>query len=402
MNLIKISRSYISNKNKTGLSKMHSYISIFGIMIGITALIVVNSAMQGFSNYLIGKINNDEEVSININENTTEKEKKELKDLILQNKETKRVLEIQKSTRENVTHIGNEKYFHYNIIDLNKNKDIVLDPDTIYFHESIKEIIVKEKIKEGMEKDKALALLEDYYVPVTIVENYEKIIDQSIFKVGFLKKVSRTKAYFSKETFEEHFTNNISYGDEYFQIELKDSIKSFEYKEEFSNHPHVSSVDHWLQFHTYFIETVKLEALLIRLVLFFIVLISVFNIVSTMTLIITEKKQDIYVLKTIGYSDTDILLVFLFTGLFYGLIGMFLGSCLGFLITINLGEIFSLIEWILNVNLLPITKEEIPYLLFLNDVLIINGVSLFLVLIASLLPSLKTLKITPAEGLKDE
>lgn len=402
LNIFKISKSYLSNKNKTGMAKLHSYISVFGIMFGIAALIVVNASMKGFSNYLVEKLNPDFDVIINLNHENDPK-----------NKELFSYLDSHKNVENYSTlNVAPEKYrggiSHYVRNDYyvltGGNVDIELEPDTIYLPISYYDYFLNHGVNEGKTREEVKKELSNLYLPFEIYAKFSsEIIDQSIFKVEFQDKIKIKGVLMSQQTFDENFfVEGLSPSIPLVALSLKDKIKATEISKKIDSFPSVSKVSNWLENKESFLNSLKIEQLLIKIVLFFIVLVSCFNIVSTMTLIITEKKQDIYLLKTIGYSNIKVLSIFLITGFWYGIIGMIAGTILGLLITFNMYEVFAFFEWLFNIKMIPIGEEGFPYSLLKEDLIIINSCTLFVVLLASLVPAMHTLKMKPAEGLRDE
>ncbi len=399
MNIFKISRSYLSNKNKNKMAKLHSYISIFGIMFGITALIVVNASMKGFSNHLTERFSYDVDVSFVLKKNVSETKLGRLIQEIKEDEETKTINNF-KGSNEHIARLGSIISLDYYTFE-EKDVPFVVEPDTVYLPELYKSFVIGYLNQQGFTGDEE-SKLKNLYLPIEIKKG-TKLEDQSIFKVKFEDYFKGSAFYFSEKTFNEHFfVKSTVPNTSILHVFIHDKIKAIEFENKFKNDNAVERSDNVLKDKKHFVNSIKLEQLLIKIVLFFIVLVSAFNIISTMTLIITEKKQDIYLLKTIGYSNRSVLSIFLITGIFYGLIGILLGTILGWVITLNLYEVFRFFEWLFNIVMIPVSVEGVPYMLLKDDLILINGVTLVIVIIASLIPAMQTLKMTPAEGLKDE
>lgn len=376
MSISKIVKSYTKSKNKKGMTKVHSYLAIFGIMIGIVALIVVSSAMNGFSKDLYGKLSIDSDLTLTLNDSI---ENKDLIVLLKKQKEIEEIKEIKKFKSYNTIIGGNNEV---NLI-ISKNKK--LKENTIY---------VSEKLK---------GLSDKKYLTLDIEENKE-FLDQLILRIDFDEKIKNPKRVMISESslLENSLLDLSDQFETQIELKLNNFMKAPELSEMLSNKIEINRVDSWTSKQSNFFNALQLEQTIIKIVLFFVILVSCVNIISTLTLIINEKKQDIYVLKTIGYSDKQILSIFVLVGIWLGFLGLFLGTIIGILITLNLTSILFVLEGLLGLSFIPKSVTSFPYVLNMVEIIRINIFTGVIILISSLIPALNTLKMSPAEGLKDE
>ncbi len=374
MSVLKITKSYTKSKNKQGMTKIHSYLAIFGIMVGIIALIVVSSAMSGFSKDLYGKLRIDSDAEVYLLKDNDLKKKIEGKENIKEVKESFHLPDYE------VT-IGDKNTVNLFI----KEEDKYSDLDVIYLSSTL-----KDKIKN---KFITLELKQDSFVE-----------DQLILKVKYIDEIKDfRRVYISKETLlTQSFIDLDSSLKKVYDVYFEDFMNSQDLIKEFKTEKNVYMVYSWTEKKADFFSALQIEQTVIKIVLFFIILVSCVNIISTLTLIITEKKQDIYVLKTIGYSNKEILSIFLLVGCWLGFLGLIFGTILGITITLNLTEILYVLENILGITFIPQAITKFPYILDMKEIIKINIFTSVIIIISSILPALKTLKITPAEGLKDE
>jgi lipoprotein-releasing system permease protein len=153
----------------------------------------------------------------------------------------------------------------------------------------------------------------------------------------------------------------------------------------------------WEELNKNLFSAIKLEKLTMFVILFLIVLVAAFNIISTLIMVVMEKRKDIAVLKSIGASSKDIMIIFIAQGLIIGCIGTALGLISGFLIG-YLEETYHIIS--LPSSVYYITA--LPVRMTVGEFIIIGFCSIFLSFIATLYPSYKAGKIDPAEGVRYE
>ena len=102
-----------------------------------------------------------------------------------------------------------------------------------------------------------------------------------------------------------------------------------------------------------------MERYLVSFLLFFIILVAVFNIVSTLVMTVRDKQSQIAILMTLGLSSKHIRNIFLYFGSLIGLVGALFGLFIGLLITYNLESIFAFIESVMGVMILELSLIHI-------------------------------------------
>jgi lipoprotein-releasing system permease protein len=162
-------------------------------------------------------------------------------------------------------------------------------------------------------------------------------------------------------------------------------------------------VTDWTRQHANLFAAIQMEKKVMFIILTLIIAVAAFNIVSTLVMGVTEKKSDIAILRTLGATQKSILLVFIWQGILIGVLGTFLGVLFGVSISLNIDVIVPFIESLFGVQFL--SKEiyyisSLPSKLLLNDVILIGSMSLFLSIIATIYPSIRASRIDPATALK--
>ena len=161
----------------------------------------------------------------------------------------------------------------------------------------------------------------------------------------------------------------------------------------------------WMQQQRHFIRALNLEKQMIAIILSLIIAVAAFNIVSMMVMVVTDKKSDIAILRTLGMTPKRIVKIFYYQGVSIGLIGISFGTILGLLLAANIESVISGIESIIGFQFFP--KEvfyinRFPSKIIPSDVISIILGSLFLVIIAAIYPAKRAGRINISEVLRHE
>ncbi|MCF6439398.1 lipoprotein-releasing ABC transporter permease subunit [Pseudoalteromonas luteoviolacea] len=141
---------------------------------------------------------------------------------------------------------------------------------------------------------------------------------------------------------------------------------------------------------------VAMEKRVMSLLLALIVVVAVFNIVSALSMMVSEKQGEVAILQTLGFTPNKIAQVFMIQGLYNGVVGTFIGSILGLLLAANVNEVLSFIGLsLLGGMALPVKFDTVSlsFIIF---------TSLLLSFLATLYPAQKAAKVMPAEVLRYE
>ncbi|MEJ2213866.1 MAG: lipoprotein-releasing ABC transporter permease subunit [Gammaproteobacteria bacterium] len=164
-------------------------------------------------------------------------------------------------------------------------------------------------------------------------------------------------------------------------------------------------ISDWTQEHRNFFSALATEKRMMALILLLIVAVAAFNIVSTLVMVVTDKQSDIAILKTLGATSRMIMGIFIFQGMVIGLIGTLLGMTGGVLIAENLEQIVSTIEQVFHVQFIDPNIyyiNRLPSDLHWNDVWLIGGSAFLISLLATLYPAWLASRTQPAEALRYE
>ena len=164
-------------------------------------------------------------------------------------------------------------------------------------------------------------------------------------------------------------------------------------------------VTDWTRSHANFFRAVQIEKNMMFLILLLIVAVAAFNIVSTLVMTVTDKQADIAILRTMGASPGSVMAVFIVQGIVIGLVGLALGVSGGVALALNVDVAVPFLERLLGTQFLA--KDvyyitELPSQLRWADVGAISAVSFVLTLLATLYPSWRAARTNPAEALRYE
>jgi lipoprotein-releasing system permease protein len=164
-------------------------------------------------------------------------------------------------------------------------------------------------------------------------------------------------------------------------------------------------VTDWSQQHANFFKAIQLEKRVMFIILALIVAVAAFNIVSTLVMAVTDKRADIAIMRTFGASPSSILKIFMIQGALIGVIGTLAGAVLGVITALNIETIVPFIEHTFHVQFLAKDVyyiSDLPSKLVWSDVWSILILSFVLSLLATLYPSYRASRINPAEALRYE
>ena len=164
-------------------------------------------------------------------------------------------------------------------------------------------------------------------------------------------------------------------------------------------------VSDWTKAHSNFFRAVQTEKRAMFIILLLIVAVAAFNIVSTLVMVVTDKRGDIAILKTQGLSDLSVMGIFIVLGCVIGSVGTLLGTAGGILLALNVETIVPAIEKAFGVHFMAADVyyiSEVPSKLSWVDVYWIAGMAFVLSLLATLYPAWQASRINPAEVLRYE
>ena len=406
-------KRFLFSKKTDGYISVFSWISVIGIMIGVAAIIIVMSVMNGFREELTTRL-----LGINGHLNIysqsgqiAHNEIKLINNLKIKNIkifpliETQALLISNETSKgvylrgyENIdlmdTHFLNNKIVRGRLFTDNPN-DIVIG----YALANRLGLAIGEKIK--------IAILKTDKTIFGNIPRFKTLHITGIFNVGMYEydsnfvftnlAIPRKLLMIEDNNYNkiELFTqdpNNI----EQVQLEIDNKIKSM------NNQLYSLS---WKENNSSLINALNVEKNVMFLILTLIILVASLNIISGLIIFVKEKNKDIAILKTIGLSNSSLMKIFMSIGLLIGLIGTSLGGLLGVVFSINISSIQNILEKLFKTDLFA---KEIYYLSSLPsrldqiEVLYVVIISLIISLVATVFPAYRSSLIDPIKSLKND
>jgi lipoprotein-releasing system permease protein len=188
------------------------------------------------------------------------------------------------------------------------------------------------------------------------------------------------------------------------RLKLRDLFSAPEVSREIGERLGVSVTD-WTRSHASFFRAVQIEKYVMFVILLLIVTVAACNVVSTLVMVVTDKQPDIAILRTLGASPRGIMKIFMVQGALIGVLGTLLGVAGGVALALNIDVVVPFLERLLNLQVLPADLYYITTLpsdLQRGDVLVITLVSLVISLLATLYPSWRAARVDPVDALRYE
>ena len=403
---------YIKSRRVEGFISIAAWFSLIGIMLGVATLIVVMSVMNGFRTELVDRI-------LGINGHLVVYEKNEpyvsnYNQIINKISDIKNVIAVtphlegqalakSKSTVSGVIIRG------VNWSDLAAKKLLwkSLTQLTIDNYKNNEDIIIGYRLAQRLNVNVgdfiSLISPNGMETALGILPIKQNFKIGGFFDIG-MYEYDNNFIFIPWKKAELFFsTKNIAHGIEIF---LKDekftSSVSSNIKNKLGNELLV--ID-WKKRNSAFMSALAVEKNVMFIILSLIILVAAFNIISSMIMLVQTKKSDIALMRTMGASKYVIIRIFVLTGSIIGLLGTFAGTILGVVISSNIEAIRNFLTTILGSELFSAEiyfLSKLPSDIYINEVIMVIFVSIFLTLFASVFPAWKASRISPAEALRYE
>ncbi len=381
--LHKLSFSYIFNFKKDKAFSVSTILSSLALILGISILITVMSVMNGFREQLVESLSgvNGDITIYDANKDKIKKIQEKNPSISFVENIQSRVITSNENGIEGLLMKSLNKEDIYKIPKINQNIfEIEKNIDNWVFI--------------GVELAKSLNLKVGMPLQINIpgnsmtilgpVLNSRQLTIKGIFNTG----VYDFDKYFIFSNIDQ-FKNNISNK----VIDVYLNNKDIDYSD-------LDGLNYstWEDQNQTLAQALSTEKNVMFVILFFIIVISSFTIISNQIFFIKEKYKDIVLLKALGIKQSKICLIFFLNSFFISFFSIVIGTCLGLLLSTNIDSVENFLSYLLNFEL---WNNEIrylasmPYSIKLNDIVFIVSISLFSSLIASYIPILRIFKIKP-------
>jgi lipoprotein-releasing system permease protein len=161
----------------------------------------------------------------------------------------------------------------------------------------------------------------------------------------------------------------------------------------------------WTRQHANFFRSIQITKSIIFVILLLVVAVAAFNIVSTLVMVVREKRGEIAILRTLGASPADVLRIFIAQGGLIGIIGTAVGIILGSIVSLNLASIVAILERIMGFRFLAPDVyfiSDFPSRLIPGDVVQVGLIAVLLAFVSTIYPAWRGSVTAPAEALRHE
>ena len=403
---------YIKSRRVEGFISIAAWFSLIGIMLGVATLIVVMSVMNGFRTELVDRI-------LGINGHLVVYEKNEpyvsnYNQIINKVSDIKNVIAVtphlegqalakSKSTVSGVIIRG------VNWSDLAAKKLLwkSLTQLTIDNYKNNEDIIIGYRLAQRLNVNVgdfiSLISPNGMETALGILPIKQNFKIGGFFDIG-MYEYDNNFIFIPWKKAELFFsTKNIAHGIEIFLKDQKfTSSVSLNVKNKLGDELLV--ID-WKKRNSAFMSALAVEKNVMFIILSLIILVAAFNIISSMIMLVQTKKSDIALMRTMGASKYVIIRIFVLTGSIIGFFGTITGTILGVVVSSNIEAIRNFLTTILGSELFSAEiyfLSKLPSNIYINEVIMVICVSIFLTLFASIFPAWKASRISPAEALRYE
>jgi lipoprotein-releasing system permease protein len=161
----------------------------------------------------------------------------------------------------------------------------------------------------------------------------------------------------------------------------------------------------WTFDHASYFRAIRIEKTMVAIILMLIVAVAAFYLVAMLAMVVTDKRTDVAILRTLGASPRRVMAVFLIQGSVIAWFGVALGVLLGTVIGYNAGDVAAFLERLFRFEIFDSTVyvvTRLPSELRSAQILWIAGIAMLITLLATIYPSLRAARIPPADALRYE
>jgi len=419
-----ISLRYLRARRKQVFVSVITFLSIAGIFLGVAALIIVLAVMNGFETDLRNKILGINAHVVLMEYGGPMRNYEQTREKVLIQKEVVAATpfiyaQAMLKKGENVSGVvlrGLEPATALQVIDLGKmeaGKIAYLeeknrnDPRIMPGDRKMTGLVVGKELAKNL----GISLFDTVHIvspqgtstPMGMMPRQKKFLVVGIFDSGFYEYDS-TLAFLSLADAQELF--NMPYLATGLEIKVKDIYRAADTArrlEKELGYPYWAR--NWMEMNKNLFSALRLEKRVMFIILSLIVLVAMFNIITTLIMVVMEKNHDIAILKSMGATSRSVMKIFVYQGLIIGFIGTLLGSIVGLTVAHSLEKLSLIIERIFGFKILPSDVYylgSLPSRVDYGDVAIVILGTFFISLLATIYPSWRASRLEPAETLRYE
>lgn len=258
-----------------------------------------------------------------------------------------------------------------------------------------------EALQVGIGDKVTVTLAEGIVTPLGVVPRHKRFIVSGIYRVGMYEYDRRLAFVHIEDAQKLYRLGDLVTG---VRLAVTDVFEAAAIVREVAlDHGEVVLVGDWTRRHVNFFRSIQITKSILFVILLLVVAVAAFNIVSTLVMVVRDKQRDIAILRTIGARPWSILGIFVTQGSVIGVIGTVAGALFGILLALNLENIVGGLESMFGIKLLAADVyfiSDLPSELRMSDVLLISAIALALSLASTVYPSWLASRTAPAEALR--
>jgi lipoprotein-releasing system permease protein len=240
--------------------------------------------------------------------------------------------------------------------------------------------------------------------PLGIIPRYKQFKITGVFHVGEGFALDDSVAYINLKTAEKLFVSTQAM--QGLHINLNNIYQAPAYSAQLQETlPFGYWVTNWTEQYGAFFKALAMEKTMMFIILLFIIVVAVFNLVSSLVMVVNDKAADIGILRTLGAKRRMIMWIFIFQGAMVGLIGTMMGLLGGVVLSLNATRWVDAIQQYFHVQFISSSVYFINFLpsrLEWSDLMLVGGLAFVLSLLATLYPAWRSFKLKPVEALRYE
>jgi lipoprotein-releasing system permease protein len=405
-----IGRRYVRARSSNKFVSLISVISMLGIAIAVTVLIVVMSVVNGFERELQGRLL---AMTSNASIESPDGSLTDADRLITTANANSRVISsapyvdgqallvfeqqlsgaglrgIQPDLEETVSGISG-------VMRAGELGD--LQPGTFNI---ILGVELAEALQMGIGDKVTVTLAEGRVTPAGVLPRTRRFTVSGLYRVG-MYEFDRRLAFINIEDAQRLFRKRDSVSG--VRLAVTDIYEAAAIVREVAlEHGELVLVSDWTRRHVNFFRSIQITKSILFVILLMVIAVAAFNIVSTLVMVVKDKQGDIAILRTIGAKPSSILRIFITQGTIVGVVGTLAGVIAGMLLALNLETVAGFFESLLGIKLLAADVyfiSDLPSELRYGDVVKIALIALALALVSTLYPAWVASRTAPAEALR--
>jgi lipoprotein-releasing system permease protein len=397
-----IGSRYVRSRSSNSFVSLISAISMLGIAIAVSVLIIVLSVVNGFERELKDRLL---AMTAHASIEGVERQLTDWQDLLLTAVENDRVVGAAPYVSGQALMVFGEQLSGAELRGIDPQKEdavsgvagLMLEGELGSLEAGEFNIVLGVELANELgvnAGDKVtVTLAEGIVTPAGIVPRTKRFTVSGIYRVGMFINIGDAQKLYRKK----HTVSGV-------RLAVTEIFEAHAIVREVAlEHGALVLVSDWTRRHVNFFRSIQITKSILFVILLLVIAVAAFNIVSTLVMVVKDKQADIAILRTVGARPSSILKIFVTQGSVIGIVGTLAGVLFGVLLAVNLENVVTNLEAIFGIKFLAADVyfiSDLPSELRVGDVLRIASIALVLALVSTLYPAWVAAKTAPAEALR--